>query len=171
MTRLLSKERRESSVGQWGVSGYTPRRKASGLITLVMWETGLASTSPHDLISLAFLGPHCVRVKCTMWWVSTQAHIWETTTTLRMVSIPTTSESLLLSCCFLSFQGSACPPALRRENPGRQQCGSSSDWSARWEAVRGSGRHFFNKKSFLGHPVCLSRERRLHSWEKGLVTG
>lgn len=112
MTRLLSKERRESSVGQWGVSGYTPRRKASGLITLVMWETGLASTSPHDLISLAFLGPHCVRVKCTMWWVSTQAHIWETTTTLRMVSIPTTSESLLLSCCFLSFQGSACPPSL-----------------------------------------------------------
>lgn len=63
------------------------------------------------------------------------------------------------------------PRALRRENPGRQQCGSSSDWSARWEAVRGSGRHFFNKKSFLGHPVCLSRERRLHSWEKGLVTG
>ena len=63
------------------------------------------------------------------------------------------------------------PRSAAEENPGRQRCGRSSDWSARWEAVRGSGRHFFNKKSFLGHPVCLSRERRLHSWEKGLVTG
>ena len=66
MTRVLSRERRESSVGQRGVSGHSPRRKASGLTALVMWETGLASTSPHDPISLAFLGPHCVRVKCTV---------------------------------------------------------------------------------------------------------
>lgn len=99
----------------WGDTTPSTRSPTRRQADSSAWSGGKWAWLPlHTMTWFPWLSwdTHCVCVKCTMLWVSTQAHIEESTTMVKMVSIPTTSESLLLFCCFLSLQGSACPPSL-----------------------------------------------------------